>query len=42
MSEEEILKITGESEVIYYHIELEGGKGGMFVEGLPVETLDEQ
>ena len=40
-NEEDILKITGESEVKYYHIELEGGKGGMFVDGLPVETLGE-
>ena len=40
-NEEDILKITGESEVKYYHIELEGGKGGMFIDGLPVETLGE-
>ena len=37
--EECILKITGEHQVKYYHIELEDGQGGMIVDGLPIETM---
>jgi hypothetical protein len=38
--ENEILEITGENEIKYYHIELEDGKGVMIVDGLQVETFE--